>query len=215
MITAHQQLDSELVRWAVRNGYGDRIIALDLETKVLDGHFLNNETILSASIARRIGDVVAEVLVLKEDSPTAELELLRQLDEHLLKIRPMIVVGFNHRGYDNILLSAKKKHLGKVGYWGIKDMLEMAQMIDIMHAARFAISEHDGLSPKILSLSKVLQHSMFAELPLKRTKSLISGDTDKGLQIYNLWKNDKQTFLRYAEGDVHDTYLIFEELFRN
>lgn len=214
IVTGYEKMDEEIVKWAVKSGFKDRIVSIDLETKVTAGNFLSGETLLSASISRRLGDMKTDVIVLEEESIRGETELLSKLNELLLQVRPVIVVGFNHRGYDNVLLTTKKRLLAKPGFWGIKDTLERAHMLDVMHAARFAIAEHDGSSPKILPLSKVLQHPMFASLPLKQTKSLVSGDGDKGLQIYNLWKNDRETFMQYAEGDAHDTYLVFEEIFK-
>jgi hypothetical protein len=64
-------------------------------------------------------------------------------------------------------------------------------------------------------MSKVISHPRFANLPLMRTKSLISAETDKGKQIYDLWKTDRKKFATYASGDAHDSLLIFEELFLN
>lgn len=212
--TGYEVMDRQIVNWAMQNGLKERIVSLDLETKVINGNFLSGETLLSATVSRRTGDVKTNVIVLEEETVSGEIELLTKLDDLLLKVRPVIVVGFNHRGYDNVLLTTKKRLLGKPGLWGIKDTLERAHMLDVMHAARFAIAEYENSSPKILSLAKVLEHPMFAKLPLKRTKSLLNGESDKGLQIYNLWKNDRGKFVKYAEGDAHDTLLIFEEIFR-
>lgn len=213
MTVGYESLDREVVDWAVRKGLRSRIVSLDLETKVVDGNFLANETVLSATISRRTGDVETTLYDLVEESPSGELSLLARLDELFLKIRPVIVVGFNHRGYDNILLSLKKKLLGKSGFWGIKDTLERAYMLDVMHAARFAVAAYDSTTPKMLSLAKVLAHPMFAKLPLKNAKSLVEQASDKGAQIYEMWKSDKARFRSYAEGDAHDTLLVFEQIF--
>lgn len=212
--TTYEQLDTEVVAWATVNGYRGRIVSLDLESKVMDGKFLTGETLLSACVSRRVDKVETDVLMLQEESVQGEIELLNRLDELVLKIRPVIVVGFNHRSYDNILLSMKKRLQSGPGLWGIKDMLERAYMLDLMHASRFAVANHDNARPKMLSLAKVIEHPMFAHLQLMRSKGALIDGTDKGVQIYNLWKSDKNQFRKYAAGDSHDALLIFEEIFR-
>lgn len=206
-------LDAEIVRWVMKNAGPERIVSWDLETRVIDGNFLNNETILGISVSRRINKVENEVFVLEEESPEGELKLLTKLDDYLNKIRPLIIVGFNHRGYDNILLSTKMRTMKNAGLWAVKDTLWRPHMLDVMHAARFAVAEWDGTTPKILSLAKVIDHPKFVNLSLKGAKSLIDDRGDKGTQIYEMWKNNQEKFRKYSEGDSHDTLLIFEEIF--
>jgi hypothetical protein len=48
---------------------------------------------------------------------------------------------------------------------------------------------------------------------MMRTKKLVSSADNKGLEIYNMWKNDRRSFKAYAKGDVNDVMMLFHELF--
>lgn len=208
-------LDSQIVDWTVNNSARDRILSFDLETRVINGNFLNNETILGISVSRRTNRIENDVFVLEEESPQGEIRLLETFDDYLKKVRPLILVGFNHTGYDNVLLSTKMRNSPRI-LWGLKDSLSRCHMIDVMHTARFVIAEWDKTSPKMLSLAKVIEHPKFSALGLMKNKSLIDGLADKGQkgqQIYEMWKNYSEKFTRYALGDSHDTLLIFEKIF--
>ena len=140
--------------------------------------------------------------------------LFSKLNDYLMTVRPLIVVGFNHRGYDLILLSQKLRKCGGFRLWGLTEMLYRCYHLDVMHVVRFAIARHDGTFPPILSLAKVIDHPMFSDLPLMRTKSIVTGSNDKGSKIYHMYLNNRQKFSQYATGDTHDTLLIFEEIFK-
>lgn len=207
-------IDKKVVEWVVGSTGTDRIVSLDLETKVIDRKFLNGETLLSACLSRRIdGSVRTQMLVLEEETPEAERRLLENLDASLGLIKPLVLVGFSHTGYDNVLLALKHRQAGLRPLWNIVDALERCHMVDVKHAARFSIAQHDGTTPKILSLDKVLSHPLFSDLPLRNEKGLLNGPLEKGEMIYNMWKNEPEKFRRYAEGDSHDTLLVFERIF--
>lgn len=207
-------VDAEIVRWIVKNAGTERIVSLDIETKVLEGNFLSDETILGVSVSRRLGNgIETKVFVLENETAETEAQLLIKLNEYLDAVRPLLVVGFNHRTYDNILLATKKRKNNLDPCWSLMDYLERAYLIDVKHAARFAIAEYDGTRPRILSLEKVLNHSLFSDLPLRNEKGMLDSNKDKGPQIYEMWKNNQENFKRYAEGDSHDTLLIFEKIF--
>jgi len=48
-------VDTKVVNWIVKNAGTEKIVSLDIETKVLDGNFLSGETILGISVSRSIG----------------------------------------------------------------------------------------------------------------------------------------------------------------
>jgi len=207
-------IDQEIIGWIVKNAGTDRIVSIDLETRVLNKNFLNGETILGISLSRRInGSIESNVLVLEKETKESEAHLLTQFDSMLKEIKPLVVVGFNHTGYDNVLLALKRRQIVSDYLWNIMDALERSHMIDIKHAARFVIAQHDGTTPKILSLEKVLSHSLFRDLPFKNEKGLLNGTMEKGDAIYSMWKNEPEKFRRYAEGDSHDTLMVFEDIF--
>lgn len=60
-------------------------------------------------------------------------------------------------------------------------------------------------------------------IPLRRNKErIVSSRMNPGgrepkskyFVIYDLWKNDRKSFEKYVKGDVHDTLLVAEDLFR-
>jgi hypothetical protein len=74
MSYGYEALAKAVVGWVISQGYNERILCLDLETKVLSQkEFLTNERILAISLARRIDTKVeAEVLVLQGETDEAE-----------------------------------------------------------------------------------------------------------------------------------------------
>ncbi|HII53440.1 hypothetical protein COT30_02545 [Candidatus Micrarchaeota archaeon CG08_land_8_20_14_0_20_49_17] len=208
-----------------------RVVSLDLETKVLEGEFLSNERILAAGIAYREGGIVKHgVAMLDEETDESEFLLLKKVGSFFTQVRPLVLLGYNISGYDYPLISTKLKqwgdHSAKHGekrdgkpifpqeYWALKDALTRSYILDLMHVARFAIAKQDNTTPKYLSLEKVIDHPMFAEVPLMRKKHL-AGEVkaEKGKKIYEMWKNNDQHLSEYLNADVHDTLLIAEKLF--
>jgi len=213
----HGDLAEAVVKWLIETGNVERALSIDLETKVLnEDEFLTGELILCVSLAYFANrKVCKKVLVLEEENLQSEGKLLSAFDDFLLQMRPLVLIGYNLCGYDIPLLNLKlRMHLERI-YWGIKDTIERCFPIDMKHPIRFELARYssDG-APKILPLSKVVAHERWAELPLMRTKNLVSNTVGKkGREIYQMWKKDREEFVKYAEGDANDVLLIFEELF--
>jgi hypothetical protein len=221
------QLAEAVVNWAIEESLRERIVAIDLETKVTGEHgFLSGETILSIAVAYRksSGGIHTEVFTLEEETLDAEIEILQRLNNFMLDVQPMILLGYGLTSYDVPLLNLKlrdvSKREGKKGkkliFWGILDCIGRSFILDMKHPIRFEIAKYSFTNPKILSLDEVVNHEMFHGLRLMRTKNLVPkvyGSVDKGERIHRLWKNNKRDFERYAKGDVHDVLLIFEHLF--
>jgi DNA polymerase elongation subunit (family B) len=216
MSYGYEALAKAVVDWIVSQGYNERILCLDLETKVLSRkEFLTNERILAISLARRIDTKVeTEVLVLQEETDEAEESLIARFDEIVRQIRPLILLGYNVSSYDIPLLTMKLRMLPKP-YWGIKDLLERSFILDTKYPVSFELANRDKTNPKIVGLDKVVNHPRFSHLPLMRSKNMLTlnGEIDKGVVIYELWKHQREDFVRYAKGDVHDVLIIFEELY--
>lgn len=200
-----------------RVGGAERVVSLDLETKVLGGEdgFLVGETLLAASLAwREDGIVRSETLVLSQETQNDELKLLGELDSLLYTLRPLVVVGFCISRYDVPLLHLKIRRTPRP-FWAIEDTICRTFILDLKDPIRFALAQYDGSPPRMIPFGTILQHDRFSALPLMRVKGLVKdGDRrTRGEAIYQLWKNNRETFATYSKGDAHDALLIFEELF--
>jgi len=209
------------VAWAAlgqaRASGTERVVSLDLETKVLGGDdgFLIGETLLAASLAwREDGIVRAETIVLSQETQNDEWKLLGELDSLLHGLRPLVVVGFCINRYDVPLLHLKMRNTPRP-FWGIEDTICRAFILDLKDPVRFALAQHDGSPPRMVQFGTALRHDRFSQLPLMRVKGLVEeGDKrTKGEAIYQVWKNNREAFATYSKGDAHDALLIFEELF--
>jgi DNA polymerase elongation subunit (family B) len=206
-------LENKVVEWILETGNLDRVVSIDLETKVLDGQFVTGERILAISLAYVNGDnIESRVIVLREDTDNNELELLHEFDKFLLEARPLVLIGFNLTGYDIPLLNMKLRKYREDKFWGIADTIERCYVLDMKHPIRFELAKFSG-SPKFVSLRDVVNHERFASLPLMRSKNVLIS-ADKGQEIFELWKKNAEVFRSYAEGDVKDVLTIFMDLFK-
>jgi DNA polymerase elongation subunit (family B) len=194
-----------------------RIASLDLETKVLGGDdgFLTGETVLAASLAwREEGRIRTETFILAQETQNDEWKLFGELDSLLHNLKPLVLVGYCINRYDVPLLHLKMRNTPRP-FWGIEDTICRAFILDLKDPVRFAISQYDGSPPRMVPFGTVLRHDRFSQLALMRVKGLVEeGDKrTKGEAIYQLWKNNREAFATYSEGDAHDALMIFEELF--
>ena len=194
----------------------NRVVSFDLETNVKNLKFLTDERILAISLARRkkgnlmeSKGVEIKTLFLKEDTNESEIELLRELGSELDRIKPLCVLGYGIRQYDIPLMAMKKQYYGKYmkawsEFWKIVDFIESAVHIDLYHLLKYK---------RYRKFEEALNSSEFAGLPLKKTKRIVTENRKgKALEIYNLWKRNKEKLKNYIEGDVHDALLIAEKL---
>lgn len=212
----YDRLATSVVEWAVSHGHSDRIVSLDLETKVLKpSQFLTGETVLSITFARRIGSrVESKPFVLKEESPASEEQLFSSANQFVESVRPLVIIGFNVTGYDIPLLQMKLRDF-PTPYWAMKDMVDRAFILDLKHPLKFELANFDGSRIKLRGLEEILNHPRFSHLPLMKAKGILSGASkeEKGAKIYEMWKKRRAEFERYAVGDVVDVLTLFEELY--
>lgn len=212
----YDRLATAVIEWAVSHGHSDKIVSLDLETKVLSpDQFLTGETVLSIAFARNVGSgVESKMFTLKEESPAAEEMLFSSANQFIDTVRPLVIIGYNITGYDIPLLTMKLRSL-PTPYWAMKDMVERAFLLDLKHPLKFELANFDGSRIKIWKLEEVLNHERFSHLPLKRAKDLLNGGSkqEKGRKIYEMWKKRRADFEQYAVGDVVDVLALFEELY--
>jgi DNA polymerase elongation subunit (family B) len=203
----------------LKNEWKDgKVIALDMETSAMDpNHFLTDERILAISFAwRSSGEfmrsegISVKTIILDDESDESEKELLIKLNEELsrLRIKPLGVVGYCIRQYDIPLLVIKKekyqKHYNLSDVWNIVDVTELAVIVDLYH-----ILKYRGFK----NMEKFLSAQESKDLPLKRAKYPVpTSREEKGEAIYRLWKEDRETFREYSEGEAHDFLLIAEYL---
>ncbi|MFH1199664.1 MAG: hypothetical protein V1708_01205, partial [Candidatus Micrarchaeota archaeon] len=229
-----EELQNQIVAVIQKYGAWGQVVSIDLETKVLRPEdFLSNERVLAAGISVRgfDGMVHTQTATLEEDSDESEFALMEKLGRMLEPIHALVLAGYNISGYDFPLLCLKLKRYDDYQrakaapgeklkfpreYWALKDALTRAYILDIMHVARFKVAKHDGTSARYLKLKDVIAHPMFSALPLMKKKDLGEGDGEKnkGEVIYGMWKDRDARLVEYLEGDVHDTLLIAEELFK-
>lgn len=205
----YEELQIKLLK-LLRNSW-ERVITLDMETHVIDpSHFLKDERILSVSLARRISgnfmegnEIELKTIFLDKEDDDSEKILLESLDLELSKIKPLGVIGYGLRQYDIPLLVMKKQHYNLL-LWKLIDMTESAVHVDLYHLLKYK---------RYKKLDQALSSSEFATLPLKRTHNILPANrTEKGKEVYRLWKENRGELKRYAEGEVHDILLIAERL---
>src|SRR6185312_10263473 len=137
---------------------------------------------------------------------------------------PLVFIGYNVIGFDLPVLvlkmrqlNEKSKQYGKYrpNYWAFIEVLGKSYFLDMMDPIKSEIAKFDNASPRFISLENAISHKRFSHIPFMRTKNIVSDITNNSTinkwdAIYNLWKNDKNSFNKYIEGDVHDTLLLAE-----
>ncbi len=208
--------DLQIYLLRLLKSFWNRVLALDIETHVVEQRYLENDRILAVGIARRVsGDLLdsdgieVKTIFLEDDTDDSEIELLKKLGAELSRIKPLCVVGYGIRQYDIPLLAIKKQRYGNLmkqfrEFWKLVDLIESAVHIDLYH-----ILKYKGYR----KFDDVVHSVEFAMLPLKRTKSIIAKErAEKAHEIYRLWRENREKLEEYVEGDVHDSLLIAEKL---
>ena len=195
-----------------------RVVALDLETKVLKKEdFLTGERILSVSIARRrsSGEINNIYFILAGETDDEEAELLHKLNDFLQKWKPLVIVGYGCRGYDLPLLTLKKEHFYRkdIEFWGITNILRGSAHIELGELTRYIFLKKYNEERSFRDMSYVMKHEHFKDLPFKNTKDIYDFPKEqKGKEIYKNWKSGDEKFEKYLEGEAHDQLLIAERI---
>jgi len=205
------------------NKIWDRAVSVDIEAdlKTLD---FPEKHILNISTARRIGkEVEIRNFIADEQTQEDEVKVIESFAEFCEKVRPLVLIGYGISRFDFPILLLKMRQLDNLfkregryqsSYWAFRDTLTRTFVFDVINPVRFEIGKYDNTSPKFISLEKAICHKRFNHLPFKNTKNIVSGiEGDKWKIILNLWRNDRNSFKKYAEGDVHDTLLLAEDIF--
>lgn len=223
----HADLQQFIVDYLVKQGAWNRAVSLDIEAdlKTLDEP---GKPILSVSVSRRVPKGVETTnMILEEETRLGELELVKKLANFCMEVRPLVIIGYNINRFDLLVLSLKIRQLDvlfqqtrqySAAYWAMRETLGRSYFLDLIDPVRFEVAGMDGTSPRMISLEEALQHRRFANLPLLRTKHVLSEaraktNLDVWEAIRHLWKNDRKQFESYISGDSHDTLLLAEDLF--
>lgn len=219
-----------VVDWVMDSHQWHRAVSIDIEAdlRTLDDPA---KILLSISIARRInGQVEIKKFVLSEETTTDEARILGELGIEFRQNSPLILIGYNNGLFDQPILALKLHQLEDVfkqgrkyqrGYWDLNDAITRSYLLDMMAPVMSEVAEYDKAPWKRLSLEEAIAHPRFKHLAFKRTKHIVSdrltanSSPTKWDVIHDLWKNDRKLFERYIEGDVHDTFLIAEDIFRS
>ncbi|MCE7743636.1 MAG: hypothetical protein GPJ52_00725 [Candidatus Heimdallarchaeota archaeon] len=196
-----------------------RVVALDLETKVLmKEDFLTCERILGISIARRQSSnkIDNERFVLDDETDKKEAELLRKLDDLLLKWKPLVIVGYGSRGYDLPLLAMKRAFFYNrkdIAFLGISNILNGSAHIELGDLARYIFFKKYKEDRTFRDMNLTMKHKHFKDLLFINTKDIYDLPKEqKGIEIYKSWKSGDEKFKKYLKGEAHDQLLIAEKI---
>ena len=221
-------LSKHVVDWLLKIGQWGRAVSIDIEADLatLDEP---SKILLSVSMARRTNErIEIKKFILNEETTTDEVRILGELGTEFQQIKPLVLIGFNISRFDLLVLGLKMRQLDNLfkqqrkyepWYWALREALGGSYVLDMIDHTRFEIAKHDKTSPKFVQLETAIAHPRFKHLTFKSTKRIVSSrmSADQGHTkldvIHDLWKNDRQLFEQYIEGDVHDTLLIAEDLF--
>lgn len=227
LIMDYEQLENNVVRLLYNNGSWNRVVSLDIEAslEIFDDP---KKTILSISVARRNNSKIEiQNFIIEDETPEEEVKIIKQLGAYCRDIKPLMLIGYGIRGFDLPILLIKTKQLEEYlepngympEYWALIDTLRRSYILDIINRVKSEIARYTNNRPRRISLDDAINHDRFKHLPFKKTKYIVSdllsnSNNNKWAAIHKLWKEDRDKFIKYIEGDVHDTLLLAEDLFR-
>ncbi|MGB9023819.1 MAG: hypothetical protein WCC94_10350 [Candidatus Bathyarchaeia archaeon] len=214
-------LSRHVVDWLLKIGQWGRAVSVDIEADLAT---LDKPTRipLSVAVARRTNkQIEVKKFILNEETTADEVRTVSELGTELQRIRPLAMIGWNIRQFDQMILGLKlrqldnlfkqKKEKPEPWYWALRDAFVGSYVLDVMDPCKFEIGA--------AKLEDAIAHPRFQHLKFKNTKHIVSSrmkanqSRTKWDVIHDLWKNDRKLFEQYIEGDVHDTLLIAEDLF--
>ncbi len=187
------------------------VLSFDIESLVNDGNFLSDERIISISYAYGFHEITSGLFFSAEDSDDAEKSLMKQFDSLLGRIKPALITGYNHTGYDIPLLVYKTRKYDDVKFWNIKKFLGTSYTIDMMYVIAEDLSGKGEYRIRKLK-DAIKEYGMESDLEKKSIVEIEGMDVGKAVRY--LWKNDPEKLKEYSEGDSVAVMKIFNSIFR-
>ena len=226
MTLNYDQLQRSIVNLVNENNAWDRVVSVDIEAD-LETLQDPNKPILNISAARRVdGKIDIQNFILNEETQDEEIGVFNKFGDYCQEVRPLMLVGYGIGRFDFPLMLLKMRVLDDLfkkdgryqpGYWAFRDVMTRAYVLDVINPLRFEVGRHDNTRPRFISLEKAIGHERFKHLPFRSSKDIVSSkvseSNNKWDVVRDMWKNDRESFTKYAEGDVHDTLLLAEDLF--
>lgn len=198
--------------------FGDgSVLSIDLETIVRNtGDFLTGERIIAISLSYLVsGHIETELLIAGNEEEVEEDRILSELDRRISELKPSVIIGYNHVGYDLPLLRIKMlKRPYSRQLWNLKRYISIAYCPDMMYVIADDLFNYDG-DYRLRKLSDVVIHPGYSHLDLLRNKFLSKREgTPVNQVIENMWKNEPENFKLYCSGDTSDLISIFFYIFK-
>ena len=213
-----EELQLRILREVRNDGLLHRVLAFDLETKILNkDDFLTNEIILGISVARRLSSnsIERKSFFLDKETSENEFKLLQQFSNLLKEWKPLLIVGYGVRYYDQPLLALKERKCRNhnVQVWGIKNVINGSIFIELANLSSYLLYKIYNEGRSYRKMIDVMNHKHFVDLPFIRTKEIYDTSfEDKGKGIYEDWKNKDEKFRDYLDAEAYNQLLIAERI---
>lgn len=217
MIEKHEDLLLGILRFLKNNNLWHKVVAYDLETKILEGDtFLSNERILGISLAKRNkrGDIIKENIILSEDSCESEEDLLDNFCHLLYNWDPIVLIGYCSNSYDFPLITLKwsRYRAKKNQLFGIKKCVYQSLHLDLYDLTKYIIQHFDKKPLRFRKLENIMTIYPFDDINYYGKKNIFSLDEHKGRAIFEAWKTKDRNFEEYLIGEANDLLLIVERI---
>lgn len=206
-----------LIQKALEDFGNECVISIDLETIIhTSKDFLTGERIIAVSLSYMIGSQVeTEIFIARDDTDKEEDRILLEFDRRISELKPSVIIGYNHVGYDLPLLRMKMIRRGySRQLWNIKRYTSISYCPDMMYIIADDLFALEG-DYRLRKLSDVVIHPGYSELDLQRNKFLsVRRGQPVNEAIEEMWKNEPENFILYCSGDTADLISIFFYIFK-
>lgn len=206
-----------LIQKALEDFGNECVISIDLETIIhTSKDFLTGERIIAVSLSYMIGSQVeTEIFIARDDTDKEEDRILLEFDRRISELKPSVIIGYNHVGYDLPLLRMKMIRRGySRQLWNIKRYTSISYCPDMMYIIADDLFALEG-DYRLRKLSDVVIHPGYSELDLQRNKFLsVRSGQPVNEAIEEMWKNEPENFILYCSGDTADLISIFFYIFK-